>query len=227
MKNFFSQNKKGLPLEAKRSEGFTLVEVMVAVGLFVVVAIISITAVLSVNSTHRRTREYRQALDSVNFLMEDMSRNIRLGMKYHCDASVISDVENNSLSDLDTPIDCWSGSPAISFEGQNGDSSTNTDQVAYMIAPKKIGSGYTVYKKNQDSEIMHQVLPEEIFIDQDSSHFITIGALPGDDVNNPSSDPTDQIQPRVNIVLSGYVVYKGENILFNIQTTVTQRLIDA
>ena len=215
MKNIFTKNQNG----------FTLVEVMVAVGLFVVVAITSVTAVLSVTATHKRTREYRQALDTVNFLIEDMARNIRLGSNYHCNENIQADIEASTISDLDKPEDCPGGSSALSFEGQNGDSGDNADQVAYMVGVKE-SAGLTILKKNQDSATaLHQILPENVSIDTAGTSFTVIGSLP---FPATAGDPdTDQIQPRVIIKISGNVMYKGELIPFHVQTSVTQRLIDA
>jgi prepilin-type N-terminal cleavage/methylation domain-containing protein len=43
-------------------KGFTLVEVMIAVGLFVVVMIAGVGAVLSANSSHKKTQSQRAIL---------------------------------------------------------------------------------------------------------------------------------------------------------------------
>ncbi len=213
--------RSGRPQKA----GFTLVEVMVAVGLFVVVAITSVTAVLSVTATHKRTREYRQALDTVNFLIEDMARNIRLGANYRCNDNVEDEV-TNAVSALNDPQDCPNGASGIVFEGQNGNTSginANDDQVAYVIAVKDT-PGLTMAKKNQNSlDIFNQILPDNVNIDPAGTSFTVIGALP---FASTTGGATDTTQPRVIIKISGNVIYKGEPIPFHVQTTVAQRLID-
>ena len=67
------------------SEGFTLIELIVALGLFIVVIFIGVGSLLSVVDINRKAQAMRTAMDNLNLAMEEMSREIRMGTKYYCD----------------------------------------------------------------------------------------------------------------------------------------------
>src|SRR3972149_1703934 len=76
------QHKVGVSLQSKR--GFTLIEIMIAITLFTAIMIIGTGAVLQTNSVYKKTQTMRSVMDNLNFIMEDMVRNLRLGSSYHC-----------------------------------------------------------------------------------------------------------------------------------------------
>ena len=63
--------------------GFTLVEIMVAVSVFVLVMVISSGAIISVFNANQKSKNLRSAMDNLNLTMESMTRTIRFGTKYH------------------------------------------------------------------------------------------------------------------------------------------------
>lgn len=64
--------------------GFTLVEMIVSLGLFSIVMLVSIGAYLIVVSTDRRARTTNDLSTSLAFAIENMSRTIRTGTDYQC-----------------------------------------------------------------------------------------------------------------------------------------------
>ena len=85
-----------------RSEngGFTLIELMVALGVFMVVMTITLSAFLNIIDIQKKTEAFRKVNDNLNFAMEAMMREIREGTKY-------------------CPSGCASGS--FSFTNKDGD----------------------------------------------------------------------------------------------------------
>ena len=71
---------KHLPLNS--NTGFTLVEMLVAVGIFSVVVGITIGAIITSNSSFQKTRLNRTATENVNVALESMARSIREGSNY-------------------------------------------------------------------------------------------------------------------------------------------------
>ncbi len=61
----------------KNQKGFTLMEVMVAVSIFAIVVTVGIGSLLTINSTYRKSQIDRQAIDSLTFTLESMSREMR------------------------------------------------------------------------------------------------------------------------------------------------------
>ncbi len=209
----------------KNNKGFTLVEVMVAVGLFTVIMTIGIGAIIGVNNTNRKTQTMRAVVDNLSFLMEDMARSMRLGDYFYCDTSIappsiidISDGGNTQLTQdlLDQNSECKS----VVFEPYwDSDPGNPQNQVVYFIGEDGNGRG-TIYKKDFDNTSfdvgdMLATTSAEIDIDTDRSGFFVIG-----------SSPNDLIQPRVRIVLVGSVRIAGSTTEFNMQTTVSQRFLD-
>lgn len=63
-------------------QGFTLVEVMVAVSIFAIVITVGIGALLTVNSTFMLSRAQQKSINNAAFAFEKMSREIRTGSEY-------------------------------------------------------------------------------------------------------------------------------------------------
>lgn len=63
-------------------KGFTLVELLVAVAIFMVVTVSTLGAFLSMIDLSKKVQNVRVAMDNANLAMETMMRNIRLGYDY-------------------------------------------------------------------------------------------------------------------------------------------------
>lgn len=74
----------------KFHSGFTLMEVMVSVSIFAIIITIGIGSLLTINSTLQKTRAERQAIDSVSFLLDTMTRQIRTGTEWSVTEDSIS-----------------------------------------------------------------------------------------------------------------------------------------
>ena len=68
-------------------KGFTLAEVMVAVSIFAVVTTVGLGALLTLTDTYRATQVEKEAMDTLGFVLESMSREIRAGSDYGCGKS--------------------------------------------------------------------------------------------------------------------------------------------
>lgn len=67
----------------KSKSGFTLIEMMVALTVFMVVMTITLAAFLNVVDIQRKTEAFRKVNDNLNFSMEMMMREIREGKGYN------------------------------------------------------------------------------------------------------------------------------------------------
>ncbi|PIQ35642.1 MAG: hypothetical protein COV32_02630 [Candidatus Yonathbacteria bacterium CG10_big_fil_rev_8_21_14_0_10_43_136] len=86
--------------------GFTLVEMIVSLGLFTIIMFIATSALLSIVNTDRKARSVRVAADNLNIALEDMSRRIKTGSSYDCGA-------------IGAPTDCAGGSSSLTFKDQD------------------------------------------------------------------------------------------------------------
>jgi prepilin-type N-terminal cleavage/methylation domain-containing protein len=209
----------------KTKSAFTLIELMVAVGLFSLIIIVGAGALLNTNFVRKNTETVRAVVDNLNFVMEDMSRNIRLGSLYSCDDSggYYNDASGLFASPLgmtiptdSTPLSCPNGSGILSFESVEGDPTDEDDQHGYVFVTNASNQA-KLYKTTDGGDTWISLTPPEVMLDPIHSGFTVIGS---------DSDP-DFVQPLAIIRLTGQVMYKGTVTPFSIETSVSQRLLES
>lgn len=94
--------QKGL---ACRQAGFTILELITALSVFMVVMTISMGSILGVFDANRRARAESAIMNNLNLAVESMGREMRFGKNYHC----------GSTGDLTQPQNCPSGGDYVSF----------------------------------------------------------------------------------------------------------------
>ena len=203
MKNKIRQNNK--------STGFTIIETMISISIFLVVVMAGMGALLNANLLHNKSQNMRSIMDNLSFITEDMSKNLRTGYNYSCITNnVYSDFYY--FSDISIPKSCSLGG-GIAFTSSSG-----LTFVYYISNDGKI------YKYTEDMSVPYpvpslkvQLTPDEVKINSVSS-FSVLGAEP------PSTG--DLQQPFVIIRLTGTITSQGVVTPFSIQTSVSQRLVD-
>lgn len=65
--------------QSQKNKGFTLLELIVSMGIFLVVITAAVSAFLNVNDIEKKMSAFRAANDNINFAMETMAREIRGG----------------------------------------------------------------------------------------------------------------------------------------------------
>lgn len=70
----------------EQQRGFTLIEMIVAVGLFSVVMLISVGALLSLVGANRKAQALQSVMNNLSIAVDGMVRSIRMGSGYSCDA---------------------------------------------------------------------------------------------------------------------------------------------
>lgn len=83
--------------------GFTLIELIVAIGIFAVVMTISMGAFLNISDIQKKSESLRNVSDNMSFAIELMTRDIREGKDYSCGASGcgefnFTDIKGNSVN---------------------------------------------------------------------------------------------------------------------------------
>ena len=189
--------------------GYTIIETMIAVSLFVIVIMAGMGSLLNANLLHQKSENMRSITDNLSFIMEDLSRNLRTGYNYRCLTG------GDNLSNVATPLSCANGW-GIAFEHGSGSTTETNDQWVYYIDSGKI------FKSTQgpytDANNFIQLTPDEVEIDNIASSFAVLGAE-GTVVGNRQ-------QPLVTVRLSGRIIYRNVITPFSLQTSTSQRLID-
>ncbi|SRR5258708_22772965 len=206
--------KKEKYLKEQNQGGYTIIETMIAISLFLVVVMTGMTSLLNASAVHQKSQDMRSILDSTSFIMEDMSRNIRTGSKIHCI------IGNDDFTGLSVPKsspsggNCW----GIAFKPSNGNINNPNDLWVYYISNGEIWkSTQGPYTTNAN---FVKISPDEASISSISG-FTVLGALPP----NPDLSGDNQ-QPLVLIRLVGTITYKSVITSFSLQTSVSQRLVD-
>ena len=83
-------------MSINRLRGYTLVELIIAVGLFALVMLLASGSYLMMINLNRQTQSVATGIDSLSFAIETMVRNIRTGTVYNCGGT--GDCENGSNS---------------------------------------------------------------------------------------------------------------------------------
>lgn len=184
--------------------GFTLVEMLVAVAIFTLIASFALGAVVSIFDANRRARSSKTVVDNLNLAIENMARTVRFGNNYHCDASD---------SPLSNPDDCNDNTPAtggseflaVQFKGST---------VVYRLC------GTAIYKSDTGNTGCSgadtgPITSADTTIER--LRFYVFGTQ-----DNPSVT-----QPYVVAVIKGYVGNKPTvQSKFSIETTMSQRELD-
>ena len=219
------------------NKGYTLIETMIAISLFLVIAVMGMGAFLNANVVYQKSQDMRSILDSLGFIMEDMSRNLRTGYNYRCYDTTLpwSDsyaqnnggANNNTSLDLNRPRSCASGG-AIVFESELGRTPTSvvpdpnaTDQLAYKIESTRTAPGGTpifdISESTNGGLNWVRLNPDEVFLSSVSGVSV-LGA--------ESYASGDRQQPFIVIRLIGTITFKNVTTPFSLQTSVSQRRID-
>lgn len=185
--------------------GFTLIEIMVAVSIFAIVAVITTGALVTASEVNRKAQAIKIAMDNVSFAMDSMVANLREGSRFGC---LVGPVPDNSTGYLTSAanaenhldVQCTSDGQGIIFKSERTGSATN--YIIYRF--KNIDGRGSIQKASTDSPQYVNLTSSEVDIE---SLLFYVPSL--------SLNPT----PRVVIVIEGEVPGKNPTE-FNLQTTV-------
>jgi prepilin-type N-terminal cleavage/methylation domain-containing protein len=92
-------------------KGFSLVELMVAMSIFILVLTISSGSILNIFNANQKSKSLRSVMDNLNTTLESMTRTIRFSINYHC----------GSTGTLTSPQNCGgAGSNTLVVTASNG-----------------------------------------------------------------------------------------------------------
>ncbi|MDB5255144.1 MAG: seg [Candidatus Nomurabacteria bacterium] len=187
--------------------GFTLVELLVSLGLFTVIVVAAVGSLYTVNQASVRINAMRTVLDNLNFATESMSRTIRTGQHIVCGgvANTNGVSHNCSLADQNGRHN------AISL------SSTIDGQAVQYVFGNNIATG--VGEIDKCILINGQITSDSCI------------ALTAPEVNIKrmefyvdGADAVDGKQPSVMMIIQGQAVAGADNTQpFAIQTLISQR----
>jgi prepilin-type N-terminal cleavage/methylation domain-containing protein len=78
--------------------GFSIVEMLVAVAIFSIVMLIAVGALLTMIDANRKAQALNSVMNNLNLAIESMSREIRVGTNYNCGGTGDCPLGNTRLS---------------------------------------------------------------------------------------------------------------------------------
>lgn len=136
----------------KNKKAFTLVEILVAVALFTLVASIALGSILTIFDANRKNRYSKTVVDNLNLSIENMARTVRFGNNYHC----------GSTGPLSSPQDCANNYTGDSFLAVTFDGSV----IAYRLngtAIQRSENGGSTYTNITASDVTIEDLRFRVF----------------------------------------------------------------
>jgi len=216
MKEFSSEPnnmiKRYLPFDKAQAGqgGFSLIELLVSLSLFIVVLTMSIGSLLVLINANAKAQNIQASVSNVQFALDSMAREIRTGYSYYCSTSASTDMTGGYTQNND----CDRGVYLSFIEGGESISGgASNSRIAYRYngtdktIERKVGSGSWIRLTDPT------VVVETMYFNVNNS-----GTL---------EDDNSQLQANATIYIKGTVAGVSDtDAAFEIQTTVTKRVLD-
>lgn len=222
MKNIFLKNQN--------PNGFTLIELLVATTIFTIIAVGGISILLSAQRAYKRLSENRIAVDNINLVLNNMSREIKFGTDYLClsgnTTDFITDSGHYNSFSTSTVVSSSNFCNAISFTPQD----STTTKIVYFLDKTEFSINEADYNYNFSSGNFDRAkdirMTSSDFSINDFNTFIS-----GTDISVTGDN--DNLQPKVKILISGLIATNRNNQTgttatssFTVQQVVSQRTLD-
>lgn len=223
----------------QKERGFTLIEMIVSLGVFSIVITIAVGALLVIISTNKQLQAEQSVMSNLAFAMDSMTREMRTGYSYYCDSQpndnsgskkIFKEIgtgstDHDNLGDTTTKHCPWGRSninhnlQGVSFM-ESGDSITQTSANRILYYYVKNLSGLPNEGKimrRVGNNVAQSIIPSNLVITE--AQFYVTGSDPQSVVS------TDVEQPTVTIYIEAQEI-SNPGKTYQLQTTVTQRILD-
>jgi prepilin-type N-terminal cleavage/methylation domain-containing protein len=141
-----------MSIKRQSQKGFTLIELMTSLSIFMIIMVISMGSILGVFDANRKSQSESIVMNNLNLAIESMARDMRFGRNYHC-----------GIGSYATPQSCPLGDTIISFKN------VDNDQMVY-----KLSSGGALERSSDGGASFTAVTAPEIVIE--NLTFYALGA---------------------------------------------------
>jgi prepilin-type N-terminal cleavage/methylation domain-containing protein len=221
---------KKCTLQKNAYQGFTLIEVLVAVSLFVTIVTLAMGALFQAQSVNAHLQANQTILDGMSLSFETMTRDIRYGTIFYCDTTVPDPAVVLKRKSCPFDLSVFSSGPGTAIFFKPVDAVDPNDRVGYYATSSKI---YRWSYTNGTLETPVAITSDDITIDilqfYVTGASVSQGAVDNGNVENATSSSPDNIQPVINVIATGKTTAmekNGKQVKFELQTTVAPRGID-
>ncbi len=187
-------------LTKRSAAGFTLIEIMVAMSIFAIVALVSVSALIMANRVNQKAQALKVATDSLHFALSSLTFKLRQGKNYCRVTGNVSSL-NPTLVNLSDASCSGSGPGAalVFLTPKWATASDPTKRVAYRLNNNKLeywepGNGWLV---------------------------VTVNNLV---INDLGFSVDSSVVPRAFISMRGTASSSRETANFEVETLVSERL---
>jgi prepilin-type N-terminal cleavage/methylation domain-containing protein len=212
---------------ANNLRGFTLVEVLVAVALFVTILTLATGALFSAQAVNARLQANQVILDGMSLSFETITRDIRYGSLFNC--SNVVDIEN-SLKRKGCNFDLTGAGPGQVLVFKPLNSADPDDRIAYYSSSSKI------YRQAYVSNVLEEPVPvtsDEVIVDTFNFYVTgantTAQAIDNGNITNENSNASDTLQTVINVITTGRTNIRqsgSQTVDFQLQSVVAPRGMD-
>lgn len=202
------------------SKGFTLVEMVVSLAIFAIVATVALGALVRIVDANKKAQTLQSAITNLNFTLDSISRELRVGSTYKCIASGSILYTGGDFQSVACPLGT---NKAIMFHSSahSGTEPLNSCNLVYAYKFDAQGTTPETYKVSKatqkncsdqiDDSSFTPIIPSNVII---SSY--RLGVMQSD---------LSHLYPLAVVRISGYVgVREKERTYFDVQTADSSRL---
>jgi prepilin-type N-terminal cleavage/methylation domain-containing protein len=204
----------------KTTGGFTLIEMIVSLAIFTIVAVVAVGALIKILDANKKAINLKTVTNSLNFALESMTREMRVGSKYY-----ISSNSNAAIPSSYTPTNqkqsIDSGSWVIAFTSSKPDSTKNCNLIfAYRY--------HNVSTGNNPDDWRLQKAQQSTCSDTINSGNVGYTDIVTPDIRFTKVTATvdaSRVTPQVELFFQGNSGTKDKlKVEFAIQTKISQRI---
>ena len=193
-------------------KGFTLIEMIVSLGIFTVVALIAVGALLKVMDANRKAVNLKTAINNMNFTIESMSREMRMGNDFYLNNNPDEEVKKDytkSPSSIN-PSTSW----LLAF--RSSIISTNDGKCNLIYAYRYTGTKLQKAQQTKCSDKIKSENFQDIIAPEIKLTLASIGL-----------DKSPDIPDKVYFTFEGSTGLKvKDKTEFRVQSNITQRVMD-
>ena len=196
------------PARCRRGSGsqraFTLVELIVALSVFMILVLLGGGALIRIIDAHAKTQSLQLVMNNLNYTVESMSRSIRFGHSYDCGEAGGSEncaTGTEGESKLNHQFGWEENAQDIVYKLAAYDDATNEDPETYTRG--------AIWKQVDDG-VWQKLTSAEVDINELTFYVFDVG--------------DDGDHPRVTVIIKGKAgIKESVSSEFTLQTTVNQR----
>jgi prepilin-type N-terminal cleavage/methylation domain-containing protein len=204
----------------QNKRGFTLIEMIVSLAVFSVVAVVALGALTKIVSANRKAQTLQASITNLNFALETISRELRVSPNYYCDNMAPSSWGVESSQDCSLTEN--NGEAYLSLNSTKVINPADPDpcdvSYTYGFILNDEGTGYNLKKAMQDVCGNGQIHDDDFQSVIDPNVTIT-----GFYLNVDTSGP----YALATVRLSGYAGTKErDKTYFDVQTSISPRVLN-